>query len=822
MSAPAAPVRTRPAARRLVPLVVGGTPAPPALPAELLSLRGRVVIISATVGQGHEGAARELARRLTRRGVQVEVHDYLDALPVAARRVLRDLYGPTVQYAPAVFDRMFHGLEGQGAVRRLANWVCRQAEATVAGWTEGADVVVTTYPLGGQTLGALREQGRLDAPAVTYLTDPAAHATWCHPAVDHHLTVIRATAVDAARYGVRARPSGPLAASANHRRDRSAVRAELGLPDGAPVALISAGSLGMGSVPRTVRDLIGHPDLRVVVLCGRNERLRRRLGRLPRVVALGWRDDVPSLMGACDVLVHNAGGLSLTEALAAGLPAITYRPIPGHGRANADVLDRSGVAPWPRDGRELVAAVDAVAAGRATTSGGGGELWPIGADPAAVVHDILAVLAAALLGASSVAQRRGMLVSPGSDDAPSRGLLPGLVSSRWWWAGTFASVGGLVLQFLALTMGSLIVVQTTMVSSIAATTLAEWLLLGRRPGSAGWAGMTLTATGLVGVLWVLAPTGTGASTPTAGVMATLGAVGLGVLGAAALRVRTAAGGGLALAAATGLGYGITAVALKTVGSELAHGWSAPLAQPALWVAVLLGPAAVLLSQHALQRARRVAAAVSLIVVVDPIVGLFAGAAWFGERFTTTAGSLAVAVVAAGSVVVGIAIGHSTPEPVVGRSRQRHRERQESASVDRAAHSSRQCDRGDVPSALGDSCPRCPAGRAQCQGGSRPGSSWTSNHTVGQRGNPAAGAAGPGHRDAAHPAVRPGPGHRGTSSEFGEERLERGLLAGRVGAARAEAGEHGVDPAVDPRPRGVVAGLQPSLGLVPRRLEVRHP
>lgn len=290
-----------------------------------------------------------------------------------------------------------------------------------------------------------------------------------------------------------------------------------------------------------------------------------------------------------------------------------------------------------------------------------------------------AVLAAALLGASSVAQRRGMLVASSSDSSPSRGLLSGLVMSRWWWAGTLASVGGLVLQFLALRMGSLIVVQTTMVSSIAATTLAERLLLGRRPGSAGWAGMALTVTGLVGVLWTLAPTSTGASTPTGGAMAVLGAVGLAAVAASALRARTASGGGLALAVATGLGYGITAVALKTVGSELAGGWSAPLAQPALWVAVVLGPASVLLSQYALQRARRVASAVSLIVVVDPLVGLFAGAAWFGERFTTTTGALTVAAVAAGAVVVGIAIGHSTPEPAVGRSRQRHRELQDSVS-----------------------------------------------------------------------------------------------------------------------------------------------
>jgi UDP-N-acetylglucosamine:LPS N-acetylglucosamine transferase len=74
-------------------------------------------------------------------------------------------------------------------------------------------------------------------------------------------------------------------------------------------------------------------------------------------VALGWRSDVAALMAASDVLVHNAGGLSLTEALTAGLPAVTFRPIPAHGRANAELLARAGLVPWPQDDTELAAAI---------------------------------------------------------------------------------------------------------------------------------------------------------------------------------------------------------------------------------------------------------------------------------------------------------------------------------------------------------------------------------------------------------------------------------------------------------------------------------
>jgi UDP-N-acetylglucosamine:LPS N-acetylglucosamine transferase len=123
------------------------------------------------------------------------------------------------------------------------------------------------------------------------------------------------------------------------------------------MALLMTGSMGLGDVMSSVEALRAVDQVTPVVLCGRNERLRQRLSALPDVIALGWRTDVPALMGAADVLVHNAGGLSFTEALVAGLPAVSYEVISGHGRANAATLAASGLAPWPRDPQALAHAL---------------------------------------------------------------------------------------------------------------------------------------------------------------------------------------------------------------------------------------------------------------------------------------------------------------------------------------------------------------------------------------------------------------------------------------------------------------------------------
>lgn len=85
---------------------------------------------------------------------------------------------------------------------------------------------------------------------------------------------------------------------------------------------------------------------------------------------------MPALLAGSDLVVHNAGGLSLTESLVAGVPAITFASLPGHGRANARTLERSGMAPWARSPEqltEMALAVNATEVGR----------WPVGEETAA-------------------------------------------------------------------------------------------------------------------------------------------------------------------------------------------------------------------------------------------------------------------------------------------------------------------------------------------------------------------------------------------------------------------------------------------------------
>ncbi|MET7605451.1 glycosyltransferase [Streptomyces avermitilis] len=319
---------------------------------------GRIAIISAGVGAGHDGAAAGLAERLAEHGYLVDRHDFLDLLPTGTGRLLCGTYHRMLTWIPDGYQRLYATTDR--AARPGAVWraLFRAAEQrTLRALAPDTRAVVSTYPGASQVLGALRRRGRLTVPAFTYLTDFSVHALWVAPGIDAHLAVHPVPAAQAHVQGAAAATVvGPVTdarftpATAGQ---RTAARERFALPADAPLALLVAGSWGVGPVRRAAAEIQETGVAVPVVVCGRNEALVEELRGDGIEHTFGWVDDMPGLMHACDVLVQNAGGLTSLEALAAGLPVASYRCIPGHGQTNADALEEAGLAAWIRDPADL-------------------------------------------------------------------------------------------------------------------------------------------------------------------------------------------------------------------------------------------------------------------------------------------------------------------------------------------------------------------------------------------------------------------------------------------------------------------------------------
>lgn len=340
---------------------VSSAPDPPSEPTL------RVLLLSASMGAGHDGAAREMAIRLRAEGHHAVVRDFLDAGPLHLGPALREGYEFELRHAPGAYDatyRFWYRVPWLGGP--LAWLIALLSRRRVLRWVHEVDanVVVSTYPLATLALGRLRATGRLTVPAVNFITDFGVHPLWVHPGMDLNLAVHQGPADLAARRSSKpAVACGPVVSEAFDPGPapdarRRAARQELGLAPGGVAVLVVAGSWGIGGILDTFRAAAAGGAITPVVVCGNDERLRRTLrAEADRLgigaVILGWTDRMPELMVACDALVENAGGLTSLEAMRAGLPVVSYRPIAGHGRENTAAMAAAGVSRLAVDANDL-------------------------------------------------------------------------------------------------------------------------------------------------------------------------------------------------------------------------------------------------------------------------------------------------------------------------------------------------------------------------------------------------------------------------------------------------------------------------------------
>jgi processive 1,2-diacylglycerol beta-glucosyltransferase len=219
-----------------------------------------------------------------------------------------------------------------------------------------ADLIVCTHFLCARILSRMRAAGLVHAPIAVVVTDEHPHAVWRIPNADLFLVASEAAARTMTTRGHdNCIPTGiPIIPRFDTPRTRAAARTMRGLPASGPIILVTGGGLGLGGLYRATEALLhARTPATIVVVCGRNEALRRRLrartASHPNVRILGYTRHMHDLMAASDLIITKPGGLTTAEALALRIPMVLLRPIPGQEERNASALVSSGAAVLHRD-----------------------------------------------------------------------------------------------------------------------------------------------------------------------------------------------------------------------------------------------------------------------------------------------------------------------------------------------------------------------------------------------------------------------------------------------------------------------------------------
>ncbi len=316
------------------------------------------LILSCGTGGGHNSAGRAIAEELRRRGDRaVMLNPYTLHSPRLAETI-DNVYIRMAQHAPHGFGAVY---KIGDLYRRLpvhspvyfANLAMMSALRDYLA-EHSFDVVFMPHVFPAEILTGMRRHG-FDTPktifiATDYVCIPFTEETEC----DAYVVPTPSLINEFASRGIpldRLYPLGiPTSAAFSEPESSDEAKRSLGLDPRKRYILVSGGSIGAGE-PETAVETIsaltrGRGDVGVIVVCGNNEELFRRLSERfgGEVTVVGHTDRMADYLRASSLYFTKPGGLSSTEAAVCGIPLVHISPIPGCETCNAEYFSERGMS----------------------------------------------------------------------------------------------------------------------------------------------------------------------------------------------------------------------------------------------------------------------------------------------------------------------------------------------------------------------------------------------------------------------------------------------------------------------------------------------
>ena len=336
----------------------------------------KILVLMSDTGGGHRASAQALAAAFEERygeRFQTEIVDlWSDHTPWPINQ-LPKLYGPIISKGIWFWKLLWRFSEKawltESFLRFFGLFVRRSMREAFA--RHKPDLLISVHPLMQEIpIYTLQRMGK-KIPFVTVVTDLATiNPLWFHEAADYCFVASE----EARQRGLRSKmapekliihglPVRP--AFSRPPESSNALKRQLGIATDRKTALLMSGGEGMGpvaAITRAVAERLALEGLKaqLVVICGRNERLRKELAKRSWPIPVhvhGFAKNMPDWMAVSDCIITKAGPGTIAEALISGLPILLSGYIPGQEEGNVPYVVDNGVGAYCEDPVEIAAVI---------------------------------------------------------------------------------------------------------------------------------------------------------------------------------------------------------------------------------------------------------------------------------------------------------------------------------------------------------------------------------------------------------------------------------------------------------------------------------
>jgi len=312
----------------------------------------KILIFTASTGNGHNQVAKTLEFELNEQGYDVVKVDFMKEKNKMLEMFIEDGYDILATKLPRVYGQLYRVTNRSSISKALSKIVSleeyRLGKSIVQ--KHNPDMIIGTHPFAVGIVSALKRKGRIQCPFISVVTDFEAHQTYISDYVDAYITGSHQTSKSLISKGIE--PDKVNAYGIPISKKFFSQSPEPIERDPLFTILLMGGSMGLKPMKVALEELMNAAKpFKITIVCGNNISLLEELeGKYEnyegnkKIEILGFTENVSCLMSQSDIIISKPGGLTVSESIAKRLPLVIPFVIPGQEEENRDFLALTNAA----------------------------------------------------------------------------------------------------------------------------------------------------------------------------------------------------------------------------------------------------------------------------------------------------------------------------------------------------------------------------------------------------------------------------------------------------------------------------------------------
>ncbi|MFC0273933.1 glycosyltransferase [Metabacillus herbersteinensis] len=312
-----------------------------------------ILIFSASIGNGHNQAAKALSEEFEKRGYQCEIIDTFKFINPAFHKMILEGYLKILKYCPSVWRKLYSHTEERPWYMIMDQFGTMLCDKLYSKIKESRCIsLISVHPFSTAILSKMKSKKNVHIPLYSVITDFVLHPAYFRNEVDGYFTASDQLDYYSSRYNVplsKIHSTGiPIRSIPSAMKSKLTLKHELNLDAEKKTILITGGAIDLTKFTKVLKALNTlESNLQIVCITGHNKKATKKIKQSDckhETVSIGFTNRFTDYLRASDVIISKAGGLTMSESLVCETPILIYQPVPGHEEHNSQYLLKYGAA----------------------------------------------------------------------------------------------------------------------------------------------------------------------------------------------------------------------------------------------------------------------------------------------------------------------------------------------------------------------------------------------------------------------------------------------------------------------------------------------